>query len=82
MDRFAYYYIYFSGSSDDAKKYSFVINVSGKRKDVFTFRGNVFPLVEDWKTIMNEQQDTMVIGLNAIQFDPTSLGFCSRKNYW
>ena len=66
-DRFTHYYIYFSGSSDDAKKYSFVINVSGKRKDVFTFRGNVFPLVEDWKTIMNEQQDTMVIGLNAIQ---------------
>ena len=39
--------------------------LSGNTKDVFTFRGHVHPLDVDWRKIVKEQQDTMVIGLNA-----------------
>lgn len=62
---FTYYWIYYSGKAEDAHKFSFIINVSGKTKDVFSFRGHVHSLDVDWKKIVKEQQDTMVIGLNA-----------------
>ncbi len=53
------------GTTEDANKFSVTISVSGNTKDVFTFRGNVHPLDADWRKIVKEQQDTMVIGLNA-----------------
>ena len=53
------------GTAEDAQKFSVTISVSGNTKDVFTFRGHVHPLDVDWRKIVKEQQDTMVIGLNA-----------------
>lgn len=64
-NNFTYYWIYYSGTAEDAQKFSVTISVSGNTKDVFTFRGHVHPLDVDWRKIVKEQQDTMVIGLNA-----------------
>ena len=65
----AYFWIYILGSPHDAKKYVVTLTATGKGNAKFTYHGNVHTLDKYWEDLVDEQEDTLMVGTRWFKFD-------------